>query len=80
MRRVLHFANLIYFSFIKFCFSKDPKVTAYIKNTEKRREKIKELYKQYKECKDPEEKKRLYAELDAIQVTRWRQMHRDAFK
>lgn len=47
-----------------------------INETEKRKELIKKKYNEYKECQDPVEKKRIYAELSAIHENRLKQYHK----
>lgn len=45
---------------------------------ENRRELIKQKYKEYKECKDPEQKKELYKELSSIHQQRYAEAQRQA--
>lgn len=49
-----------------------------LQETEKRKELIIKKYKEYQECKDPDQKKKLYTELSAIHENRLKQFHRQA--
>ncbi|RNA19870.1 hypothetical protein BpHYR1_032612 [Brachionus plicatilis] len=70
--------KLIYYDSTKPEFLNNPKRLEMLQNTEKRKELIIKKYNEYKECKDPDEKKRIYAELSAIHENRLKQFHRRA--
>ena len=55
----------------------DPRVIKAKKEQEERKEIITKAYKAYKECKDPEERKRLFEELCKIHQNRMLNLHRD---